>query len=193
MPTIQTHNPLSDSPKPALLPANSDAIPSRALVVENLELRQSQISSVLHMFSQEDLFKLALVISPSVRDLLHTDPVRLRDLFWIELRAALSEDPILLRMTLGYRAGDLDSSENLSLVHRLKNLNPSAAQSLGWVIGFLGDGGLIETLQSHGGSGSLSYGTPFWKVRCDQRNDGRSQQLEVPIQEALKHPVDVHA
>lgn len=91
MPTIQTHNPLSDSPKPALLPANSDAIPSRALVVENLELRQSQISSVLHMFSQEDLFKLALVISPSVRDLLHTDPVRLRDLFWIELRAALSE------------------------------------------------------------------------------------------------------
>jgi hypothetical protein len=188
--TTQPRAPFHDASFPQL-PTDTHRFPSKALVIENLEQRQTEIGSVLLTFSRADLFKLALVISPTVDDLLFSASAHLRDLLWIELRAAFSEDPILLTMTLGHEAADPDNPENLSLVHRIRNLNLTTAQSLGWVISFLGEGGIIETLQSRGGLLSPSYGTPFWKMRRQQRNDGRRLPPCIGLQGTRKPPIDV--
>jgi hypothetical protein len=122
-----------------------DSVPNLAEVGEQMAHRHLNVEAVLSTFSQLDLCKLTLVLQLTNRDLA-LEPDRLRELLWIELRAAMIDDPTVLKQTLGGDASDPDQPDNRRLVERLKGLSSLDVRALAWLVAFITETDLVDNL-----------------------------------------------
>jgi hypothetical protein len=130
-----------------------DSSPSQLLIEKYVALHRSQIVQVLHKFLCQEVAKLALATNLTLRDLLGPKDI-LRDTLWIELRYAMVEEPVALRVAFPGVASDPESHDNRTLLRKLKCLNPALAQPLAWVVvavtmSKLLDGAIRGTISGH--------------------------------------------
>jgi len=110
-----------------------DSPPSQIVIANNITLYRKEIVLALRQFTSREIAKLTLATDFTVRDLL--GPMnRIRDMLWIELRHAMVEEPVALKLAFPGFASDPESHENRALIRKLRRLDPEIAHLLAWVV-----------------------------------------------------------